>query len=109
MQQGLVATCAIIDLEMLYSSRSKADYEANLLERRSFYDVPITPAVTTHAIEVQRALAQTGHHRVAVADLMIAAAAESAALTVLHYDTDYETIARVTEQPHEWVVDRGSI
>ena len=34
---------------------------------------------------------------------MIAAAAEAAGLVVLHYDDDYDRIARVTLQPVEWV------
>jgi hypothetical protein len=29
-------------------------------------------------------------------------------LTVLHYDGDYDMIAKVTGQPTEWVVPRGS-
>lgn len=28
---------------------------------------------------------------------------------VLHYDADYELIAFVTRQPHEWVARRGSL
>lgn len=40
---------------------------------------------------------------------MIAAAAERAGLTVLHYDADYHLIAEVTGQPVEWVVERGSV
>ncbi len=35
LENGLIATCAIIDLEMLYSARSRADYEEVLEERRS--------------------------------------------------------------------------
>ena len=72
-------------------------------------EVSITPAVMGRAIEVQRALAAVGRHRVPIPDLIIAAAAESADLAVLHYDADYETIARVTGQPHRWVVPRGSV
>ena len=37
-------------------------------------------------------------------DLIIAAAAEQAGLTVLHYDDDFDLIAEVTGQPMEWVV-----
>jgi hypothetical protein len=40
---------------------------------------------------------------------MIAAAAESSSLTVLHYDADFELIASVIELSHEWVVPRGSL
>jgi hypothetical protein len=42
-------------------------------------------------------------------DLILSAAAELASLTLLHYDSDFETIARITGQPMEWVVARGSV
>jgi predicted nucleic acid-binding protein len=44
-----------------------------------------------------------------IPDLVIAAAAELAGQTVLHYDSDFELIADVTGQPHQWVLPRGSI
>ena len=37
------------------------------------------------------------------------AAAEAGGLAVLHYDADFDVIARVTGQPCEWVVPAGSI
>jgi predicted nucleic acid-binding protein len=109
MQDGAIGTCDIVDLEVLYSARSLADYEITLLRRSSLPSVPITPDVTGRAIEVQHDLARTGHHRVPIPDLLVAAAAESGGLTVLHYDRDYEVIAGVTGQPHEWIAPRGSL
>jgi predicted nucleic acid-binding protein len=44
-----------------------------------------------------------------VADLMIAAAAEAAGLVVLHYDHDFDLIAKVTGQPVEWIVPAGTV
>jgi predicted nucleic acid-binding protein len=50
------------------------------------------------------------HHRsVTIADLVIAASAEAAGLTVLHYDEDYDRIAAITNQPTEWIAPRGSL
>jgi len=40
---------------------------------------------------------------------VIAAAAERAGPTVLHYDADYDLTAEITGQPVEWVVERGSV
>jgi predicted nucleic acid-binding protein len=40
---------------------------------------------------------------------LVIAAAEAAGLTVLHYDDDYDRIARVTRQPMEWVARAGSL
>jgi len=60
--------------------------------------MPIT--VTQRAYEVQRLLAQAGHHRApSVSDLLVAATAEAVGLTVLHVDKDFELIAGVTGQP----------
>lgn len=106
---GLVATTPIIDLEVLYSARSLADYEEILAERRSLPSYPVTPEVTDRAIDVQHRLAERGHHRLPLPDLLIAAVAELNDLAVLHYDADYDRIAETTCQHCEWVVPRGSL
>ena len=107
--EGRVATCPIVDLEMLYSARSHTDYEAILAERRAMPSVPINEAVTSRAIDIQHQLARHGHHRLALRDLLIAAAAELNDLTVIHYDADYDRIAEVTGQPTDWLAPRGSL
>lgn len=109
LEEGLIATCAIIDLEVLFSSRNLSDYEAVLDERRALDSAPITPDVMARAVELQHALARRGQHRVPIPDLVISAAAESAGLIVLHYDTDFERIAAVGGARHEWVVPQGSV
>jgi predicted nucleic acid-binding protein len=109
LEQGLGATCAIIDLEVLYSAQSHRDYEAIREERLAFEPAPIDEAVLQRALAVQRLLARRGHHRLAIPDLIIAAAAEKCSLVVLHYDADFEVIAKVTKQPQRWIVPRGSI
>lgn len=53
-------------------------------------------------MEVQLLLADQGQHRAAsVPDLIIAASAELAGLTVLHMDKDFDLIANITGQPVE--------
>lgn len=109
MEEGLVATCAVVDLEILYSSRGLAEYEAVLEERRSLDRAPITPAVMAKAVELQHELARSGHHRVPIPDLVISAAAHEAMLIVLHYNADFERIADAGGARHEWVAPRGSL
>jgi predicted nucleic acid-binding protein len=47
-------------------------------------------------------LADRGQHRApSIPDLLIAAAAELAGLTVLHLDKDFDLIASITSQPVE--------
>ncbi|MYI56669.1 MAG: PIN domain nuclease [Acidimicrobiia bacterium] len=106
---GLVATTPIIDLEVLYSARSPADYEEILAERRALPSYPLTPEVTDRAVDVQRRLAQEGRHRLPLPDLLIAATAELNGLAVLHYDADYDRITEITGQRCEWVVPQGSL
>ncbi len=107
---GRAATTAIIDLEVLYSARSPSDY-AEIRQRRdlAYTRIPIDEAVCRRAVEVQAELARTSQHRIPIPDLLIAAAAELSGCTVLHYDADYDRIARITRQPTEWVVPRGSV
>jgi predicted nucleic acid-binding protein len=104
---GEVATCGIIDLEMLYSATSPATYKALAEALRGMPRVPLEESTVERALEVQAKLAQRSQHRaVPLPDLLIAACAERAGLTVLHYDADYERIARLTKQPVQWIVPR---
>jgi hypothetical protein len=53
-------------------------------------------------VDVQLELADLGQHRApSIPDLLIAATAESAGLTVLHLDKDFEIISEVTGQSTE--------
>ena len=106
---GMVATCGIIDLEIGFSARSAAVHRDIRRERRSLPRARIDDDVLDRALEVQGLLADQGQHRLPILDLVIAAAAESAGLTVLHYDADFERIADLTGQAHDWVVPRGTV
>ena len=62
----------------------------------------LTPAIEDRAVEILALLADRGQHRApSIPDLIIAATAELAGLTVLHLDKDFEVIADVTGQPVE--------
>ena len=109
-EAGEAATCAIIDLEVLYSARNREEHETIRRRRGLAYThVPLTETVFQRAIEVQGELARKGRHRIPIPDLIIAAAGEEAGLSVLHYDADFDVIAEVTGQAMEWVVPKGSI
>jgi predicted nucleic acid-binding protein len=109
-EAGAAATCAIIDLEVLYSARNAGEHAKIRHRRRLAYDrIPLLDNDFERAVDVQAELAKLGRHRLPIPDLIIAAVAERVGLTVLHYDADFETIARVTGQRVEWVVPRGSV
>lgn len=109
-EAGEAVTCAMIDLEVLYSTRNHAEHVRTRARREFAYQrVVLTDGIFRRAIEVQGMLAQRSQHRLPIPDLIIAAAAETAGMTVLHYDSDFDTIAAVTNQDMEWVVRRGSL
>jgi hypothetical protein len=103
-ERGLVRIATVTRLEVGFSARSGADLRAGL-SRSPLSAMPVeyqTPGVEDRAVAVQVLLADQGHHRaVSVPDLMVAATAELAGLTVLHVDNDFELIAAVTGQPTE--------
>jgi hypothetical protein len=105
-ERGLVRITTVTRLEVGYSARSGADLRAGLREP-PVSAMPVeylTPAIEDRAVEVLTLLADRGQHRApSVPDLIIAATAELAGLTVLHCDKDFDLIASVTGQPAEWL------
>lgn len=109
-ERGDVLTCSILELEAIRSARTADDAAKIRSEHRGMQMVPIEQVDFDRAADVLTELARSGHHRaVGLADLLIAAVAERGELTLLHYDADFDTIARVTDQRTEWVVARGSV
>ncbi|MEV0687201.1 PIN domain nuclease [Nocardia sp. NPDC050378] len=108
---GTVAVCDAVELELLYGATSLAD---RLRKKELFGDlfgwVPTPDGVWSRTHQVQQLLTEHGQHRSAgVADLVIAATAEASRVTILHYDNDFETVAKVTGQPTQWIAAPGSI
>jgi predicted nucleic acid-binding protein len=108
---GLVATCAPLDFEALFSARGQRDYEQIRADRHSAYEyLPILDEHWQRALDVQRSMAGVARHRdVGLTDLLVAAIAEQHRITVLHYDSDYDAISEFTQLQARWVVERGSI
>jgi predicted nucleic acid-binding protein len=105
-----IATCGIVDLELLYSARDRATYRALTEALRGMPRVAVDDAAVSRALAVQAMLAERSQHRaVPLPDLLVAACAEQAGLTVLHYDADFDRIAQLTNQTTQWIVPRGSV
>lgn len=111
LDDGPVAISDQARLEILFSAQSDEAYRRLLARLRSLPTTPGGHRVWQRAVQVQALLAERGglHHRsVKIPDLIVAASAEAAGDTVLHYDADFDRIAEVTGQPTEWVVPRGT-
>jgi predicted nucleic acid-binding protein len=108
--KGDVAVCGIVELELLYSATSPANYRAYASSLGTMPRIEVSEVAVRRALEVQGMLAERSQHRaVPLPDLLVAACAELAGLAVLHYDADFERIAKLTEQPTQWVAPRGSV
>jgi len=103
-ERGLVRIATVTRLEVGYSARSGPELRAGL-RQPPMSSMPVeylTPAIEDRAVEILALLADRGQHRApSIPDLIIAATAELAGLTVLHRDKDFEVIAAVTGQAVE--------
>lgn len=103
-ERGLVRISTVTRLEVGFSARTGPDHRAVLFSP-PVASMPVeylTPKIEDRAVEVQSSLASAGQHRApSIRDLLIAASAELAELTVLHIDKDFDLIGRITAQPLE--------
>ena len=107
--EGRVAVCAPVAFELGYAARDPGDYQALEDRLASFPPAPITDADHHRALDVQAGLAARSQHRaLSLVDALVAAVAEARDLVVLHYDADYELVAGITGQDHQWIVPRGT-
>ena len=106
-ERGLVHISNVTRLEIGYSAQSGD------AARRQFAESPLaampveylTPKIEDRALEIQILLADRGLHRgPSIPDLLIAATAELAGLSVLHFDKDFDTIAMVTGLSATWLL-----
>lgn len=107
---GRVLVCDLVVLELTRLAPNEARARGVAERLDAFKSVPMPAAIWARAREVQLLLTPEGNHRrVPPADLLLAAAAEDAGVSLVHYDRDYERIAAVADLQHEWLVKDGSL
>lgn len=109
---GLLWSSPPVELEVLYSAQSAAEYSTVQADRAVTYSqAPLASEIGHLALELQASLAEAGKLRaVGPIDLLIAATAVHHDLTVLHYDGDFELLAEADGRvAQRWVVPRGSV
>jgi len=110
LQAGALATCAVMDLEILFSARNGPEHTNLARARSGFAYLETSDAILCRAKALQSLLAKRGQHRAAsIPDLIICAVAEHHGATVLHYDKDFDLIAKVSPVDARWVVPKGSV
>jgi predicted nucleic acid-binding protein len=106
---GQVFYSPISGLEFRYSASNESDYRRLTAILDGFDRLALDDAAFDLADRTQRLLAKAGLKGRPIPDLVIAAQAELAGVTVLHYDADFDLIASVTGQPTLWISPPGSI
>jgi predicted nucleic acid-binding protein len=109
---GELATCDMVRLELLHSARNPDEFAEIREELAALPDCPIGTEQWSRALWVYERLSGRGgayQRSVKHPDLLIAAAAEAVAVTLLHYDEGYDRIAEITGQPTRWLAPMGSL
>jgi len=111
LEERRVAACLPFLLEAGYSARSAGDHSELMEELLTLPLLQIDEEVERRALDVQRQLALSGHHRLPPVDLILAAIADQHGLGVLHYDSDYDILNSKTDLRFRsvWLAPRGTL
>jgi hypothetical protein len=108
--EGRLAACQMTALEYLNTAVNPKSYEALWSGLHGMRWMDVSTQAMDRALDVHRELGRTSQHRhFSLPDLIIAATAELNGATVLHYDDDYDRIAKITNQSTEWIAPQGSL
>lgn len=105
LENGQILTCAPVRLELLYSARNQTELVTLREALDVLREVPIYPDVFHRSEQALEELSGIldGYHRVSPADVLIAAAAESVGVGVLHCDKHYDKLAEVLAFESRWL------
>ena len=104
-----LARTHLADLEYGAGARTRAEWQQRL-DALGIMPLELINSIDfQRAIQVQGLLAAVGQRGRPLPDLLLAATSERLSLTLIHYDRDFDLIARITNQRTPWVVPKGSI
>jgi predicted nucleic acid-binding protein len=101
---GVLASCGMVELQLLGVVRDSGMYARMAAVWRTAFEVlEMAEADFLRASQVQALLVERGLFDIAWPALAIAAVAERHGVTVLHYNPDFDLIAKVTGLEAKWV------
>jgi predicted nucleic acid-binding protein len=107
---GRVLVCDLVVLELIRLTPNESRALEVTARLEAFESVPMGAQLWKRARELQTLLSANGdHRRVPPADLLIGAVAERASVPLVHYDRDYERLARVSSLQQRWLVPDGAL
>ncbi len=102
-----IARCAMTDLEYCFSAENERQWDMRAKDLAVYGSVAVESTDFTTALELQRELARVGLAKRRA--LIIAAVAIRKELTLVHYDADFDHIAKVSHLKHQWIVAAGMV
>ena len=93
---GIVATCPVVNMELLVGARDASEFDALLDSTRGLPEVAITGRVWEGASRLGYSMRRQGHP-LPLTDLVIAQCAISSQRVLWHADSHFEQIRRFTE------------
>jgi predicted nucleic acid-binding protein len=103
---GVLATCAIVELEILYSARNPVDHRRlKTYLREQCVWLETSDDTLSAAVDLQEAMLTAGMHRKPIPDLIIASVARDHDAVLVHHDRDFDDIATVADGLRtRWIV-----
>ncbi|GAA0731218.1 PIN domain-containing protein [Dactylosporangium roseum] len=103
---GVLATCAIVELEILYSARNPTDHRRlKTYLRDQCVWLETSDDTLIAAADLQEAMLAAGMHRKPLPDLIIASVARVHGAVLVHHDRDFDDIATVASDLRtRWIV-----
>jgi len=103
---GVLATCAIVELEILYSARNPVDHRRlKTYLREQCVWLETSDDTLSAAVDLQEEMLAAGMHRKPIPDLIIASVARAHDAVLVHHDRDFDDIASVSSGLRtRWIV-----
>lgn len=104
-----IARCAMTDLEYCFSAENERQWDMRAKDLSVYASIAVESTDFTTALDLQRELARVGLAKRKAPDLIIAAVAIRKDLTLVHYDADFDHIAKVSQLKHQWILAAGMV
>jgi predicted nucleic acid-binding protein len=102
-----IARCTMTDLEYCFSAENERQWDMRAKDLAVYGSVAVESADFTTALDLQRELTRVGLAKRRA--LIIAAVAIRKDLTLVHYDADFDHIAKVSHLKHRWILAAGMV
>lgn len=103
---GLLATCAMVALEILYSARSRSEYRQLRTYLRDTCEwLETDESIMLDALRLQERMADAAMHRKPLPDLIISAVAIHHNAVLVHHDRDFDHISQHADDLRtRWII-----